>query len=53
MKNKEDITKTLKYLVTQGQWEAIMGNNPSRLKNGDCYPVENVSSEDARRFIYR
>ena len=27
-----------KYEVTQGQWEAIMGNNPSKFRKGDNYP---------------
>ena len=40
-----------KYEVTQGQYEKIMGNNPSRFKSGDDYPVENVSWNDAKGFI--
>jgi formylglycine-generating enzyme required for sulfatase activity len=38
--------------VTQGQWRAIMENNPSKFKNcGDNCPVENVSWNDAQAFI--
>ena len=38
--------------VTQGQWRAIMGNNPSHFKNcGDDCPVEEVSWNDAQGFI--
>ncbi|MBF0520971.1 MAG: SUMF1/EgtB/PvdO family nonheme iron enzyme [Nitrospirae bacterium] len=37
--------------VTQLQWTKIMGNNPSFFKNGDNYPVENVSWNDAKAFI--
>lgn len=40
-----------KYSVTQGQWKAIMGNNPSQFKSGDNYPVESVSWNDAQDFI--
>ena len=36
--------------VTQGQWKAVMGTNPSHFKKGDDYPVEEVSWEDAMEF---
>lgn len=39
-----------KYEVTQKEWKAIMGNNPSSHK-GDNYPVENVSWEDIQDFL--
>ena len=35
--------------VTQAQWRAVMGNNPSYYK-GDDRPVENVSWNDAMKF---
>ncbi|MEI7825147.1 MAG: formylglycine-generating enzyme family protein [Chlorobiaceae bacterium] len=41
-----------KYPVTQQQWEAVMGNNPSHFK-GDSLPVENVSWDDAQMFIQK
>lgn len=38
--------------VTQGQWQAIMGNNPSYFKNcSDRCPVEKVSWNDVQAFI--
>jgi len=43
-----------KYEVTQGQWQAIMGSNPSYFKDcgGNC-PVEEVSWNDIQDFISR
>ena len=38
--------------VTQGQWEAVMGSNPSHYE-GDDRPVERVSYDDAHEFIGR
>jgi len=41
-----------KYEVTQAQWKAIMGNNPSYFK-GNNLPVENVSWNDIQEFIQK
>ena len=41
-----------KYEVTQRQWEAVMGNNPSKFKGPDR-PVETVSWTDVQEFIKR
>jgi formylglycine-generating enzyme required for sulfatase activity len=41
-----------KYVVTQGEWKAIMRSNPSYFSNcGDNCPVEQVSWNDAQDFI--
>jgi len=43
-----------KFEVTQRQWEAVMGSNPSlfRACGPDC-PVENVSWNEAQNFVRR
>jgi formylglycine-generating enzyme required for sulfatase activity len=38
------------YEVTQGQYKAVMGENPSRFKGSDYLPVEQVSWMDAVKF---
>ena len=41
-----------KYEVTQAQWQAVMGSNPSLFSNcgGDC-PVENVPWDETQDFL--
>jgi formylglycine-generating enzyme required for sulfatase activity len=41
-----------KYEVTQAQWQAVMGSNPSTIK-GDNRPVETVSKNDVHDFLAR
>ncbi|MGE0918326.1 formylglycine-generating enzyme family protein [Trichlorobacter lovleyi] len=47
------------FEVTQAQWYAVMGNNPSEFKSDKVgedsrnFPVENVSWEDVQQFISR
>jgi len=40
-----------KYEVTQAQWEAVMGNNPSNFKRDPNRPVEQVSWNDVQEYI--
>jgi formylglycine-generating enzyme required for sulfatase activity len=39
-----------KYEVTQAQWIAVMGSNPSEFK-GDIKPVDNINWDDVQKFI--
>ena len=41
-----------KHEITQEQWEAIMGNNPSEVKDDDL-PVTNISYDDIQDFIVK
>jgi len=53
--HKVTITKPFylgKYEVTQEQWEAVMGNNPSKFK-GPKNPVEQVSWDDCQQFLVK
>jgi formylglycine-generating enzyme required for sulfatase activity len=40
-----------KYPVTQAQWAALMGNNPSKFRGDSNRPVEMVSWEEVQHFI--
>jgi hypothetical protein len=42
-----------KYEVTQKEWRDVMGINPSRFKDCDNCPVENVSWNDIKKFIQK
>ena len=40
-----------KYEVTQGQWQKVIGSNPSFFKGGDNSPVTRATWNDAQDFI--
>ena len=53
--HKVTITKPFylgKYEVTQEQWEAVMGSNPSHFKSPKN-PVEQVSWDDCQQFLVK
>lgn len=39
-----------KYEVTQAQWQAVMGNNPSSTTGDPNFPVDQVSWDDVQAF---
>ena len=43
-----------KYEVTQGQWETVMGSDPSKFTScGDNCPVKQVSWDDIQQYIQK
>ena len=43
-----------RFEVTQGQWQAVMGSNPSYFKDcGDNCPVEQVSWDDIQQYLVK
>lgn len=41
------------YPVTQAEWQAVMGNNPSRFAGKPRHPVEQVSWDDTQAFLQK
>jgi formylglycine-generating enzyme required for sulfatase activity len=39
------------YEVTQGQWEAVMGTNPSKFNGKPNHPVEKISWNNIQEFL--
>jgi serine/threonine protein kinase len=39
------------YPVTQAEWQAVMGDNPSQFKGNPRYPVESVSWDRVQEFL--
>jgi len=42
-----------RYLITQHQWETVMGKNPSHFRKSPEHPVESISWETAKEFCSR
>lgn len=42
-----------KYPVTQAEWKAIMGNNPSECQDSENYPVAPVTWKECQSFLDR
>jgi len=40
-----------KYAATQGEWQALMGSNPSKFKGGDRLPVDMISWNLCQEFL--
>jgi formylglycine-generating enzyme required for sulfatase activity len=54
--HKERISKPFymgTYEVTQGEWQKVIGNNPSTFKGSDRLPVEQVSWNGCQAFCQR
>ncbi|QEP41797.1 formylglycine-generating enzyme family protein [Ectothiorhodospiraceae bacterium BW-2] len=45
--------KLSKYEVTQAQWQAVMGSNPSNFSGCATCPVEKVSWDDIQTFLQK
>ena len=41
------------YPVTQAEWQAVMGNNPSHFAGNPRHPVEQVSWNDVQEFLQK
>lgn len=49
---KNEPYKVCRYLITQKEWEIIMGSNPSS-KKGNDFPVTNITLDESEIFVRR
>jgi formylglycine-generating enzyme required for sulfatase activity len=48
---KLDTFRICRFQVTQGEWQILMGDNPSHFRGDSSLPVESISWEDAEFFL--
>jgi formylglycine-generating enzyme required for sulfatase activity len=46
-----DTFRISRFLVTQEEWQIVMGNNPSHIRGDMSLPVDSISWDDAELFL--